>query len=221
VVFYVAAVVVLGFGSDTVLPLFDGASPPAAYRWVNPPKDLTTRNLPPLPARGDIPLQPNHGFSVGTGDGQAQFTGSSLAFPGGKGRSVVRVKITPLDPAKVGPVPSGYSFDGNAYRIEATYLPSGKPAVLTKNASVILRYPRSATKILRWTGSVWEPLKTQSVHVTLQVFTQTREVGTFVPAGPPTSSSSGGLGWIAYGAAGLALLSALLAWWLRRGSERS
>jgi hypothetical protein len=95
----------------------------------------------------------------------------------------VRVRITPLDPAPVAPPPPGLRFDGNAYRMEATYN-TGEPIMLLKPATPVLRYPKHATTLLRSTGAGWTALETHVVAGSLQLFGPADRLGVFVAAGP-------------------------------------
>jgi hypothetical protein len=77
------------------------------------------------------------------------------------------VKITPLDPSTIALPPQGMRVDGNAYRIEAVYSVSKAPVVLSKPATVVLRYPVHATDLLRYSGG-WVSLRGQVVQATVR-----------------------------------------------------
>ena len=167
-----------------VLILYEGFGPPPPYHWVRPPANLAAGNQPPPPGSGRIALtaEGSRPASIATDDAQAV-----AVFPGGAiearvGESRIDVRIIPLDPATIGPPPGGFRFDGNAYRVEAVYMPSGRPAVLrqTAAASVIFRYPAHADDILRRDGQTWTPLHAEVVMTTLQVFGTTGQLGVFV-----------------------------------------
>ena len=174
--------------------LYDGYTPPQKYRWVNPPSDLKHGNTPPTPATGTFKIGPKHSppYNLNTDD-----TLVSVIFPPDgivpmAGQTSVRVDIKPLDPAKVATPPPGYQYDGNAYSITATYLPSGKPAVIPKAicdlnnanacATVILRYAFSATKLYLLNGQTWTEAKSQLATAALQIYGITDQLGTFVAA---------------------------------------
>lgn len=158
--------------------LYEGEGPPVPYRWVTPPPPLAASNMPPQSGSGTVPVG-LHPSQVLTGDGQAV-----VVFPEGSiapraGESQAEVKITPIDPASVASVPSGMRFDGNGYRVEAVYAASKAPVVLSKPATIVLRYPVHATDLLRYAGG-WASLKGQIVQATLQVFATSDRLGVFV-----------------------------------------
>jgi hypothetical protein len=167
--------------------LYEGDAPPPPYRWVQPPPNLSGDNEAPLPGAGTVMLAPtgSRPGSTTTGDGQA-----SIVFPEGSiapraGESRVEVRVTPLSPATLGPPPQGLRFHGNAYRVEAFYATSRDPVALSRPATMVVRYPVHATELLRLAGGTWTNLRGQTVPETLQIFTNTDRLGTFVPAAAP------------------------------------
>jgi hypothetical protein len=174
-------------------PLFDGLAPPRPYRWVVPPPEFAGQNQPPLSGTIDLVLgrMGSKADSLITGDGQAQVTFGDRAFrPMGEERAV-RAQITPVDPAQFGPPPAGLPFNGNAYEVEAEYLPSGRPAPVAREISMAMRYPTHATVILRWNGDGWDRLETGLISANLTVFAATTELGVYVPAGRPQPATRG------------------------------
>jgi hypothetical protein len=169
-----------------VLILYEGFGPPPPYHWVRPPANLAGGNQHPPSGSGRIALTPqgSRPASVATDDAQAVVVFPGNAIEAHAGESRVDVKITPLDPATVGPPPRGFRFDGNAYRVEAVYMPSGRAAALrpSATASVIFRYPIHADDIFRRDGQTWTPLRAEVVMTTLQVFATTTHLGVFVAA---------------------------------------
>jgi len=164
--------------------LYEGDAPPPPYHWVRPPANLAAGNQPAPPGGGRIELTPagSRPASIATDDAQAV-----AVFPGGAiesraGETRVDVRLTPLDPATVGPPPPGFRYDGNAYRVEAVYAPSGRPVALRQAASVILRYPVHSDEIFRRDAQAWTPLKAEVVQATLQIFSTTAQLGVFVAA---------------------------------------
>ncbi|HYH28680.1 MAG TPA: hypothetical protein VEA19_07900, partial [Actinomycetota bacterium] len=196
--------------SAPILPLFDGQAPPAAYRWVNPPEDQQT-NEPPLPGRQEIDLtaaQPLP-LNVTTNDGQAVLTGTQDSLSGAEGEASVVATVTPLDPARLGEPPEGLVFESNAYRFEAEY-GSGEPAEITGKVTVVLRYARHATDLLRLDGGRWVPVeRATTVPTVLQVFAETDGLGTFAAAAPAPPFNAAP--WIAGGLAALAVAGLVVA----------
>ncbi len=162
--------------------LYEGEAPPVPYRWVAPPPPLAASNMPPQSGAASVPVGVQPGQTI-TGDGQAVVVFPEGAIPPRQGESQADVKITPLDPSTVAPPPRGMRFDGNAYRVEAVYSVSRTPVVLSKSATVVLRYPVHSTDLLRYAGE-WATLRGQVVQATLQVFATTDRLGVFVAVAP-------------------------------------
>ena len=151
VALYLAGAAVSGRASILARrPLLDGLAPPTPYRWVNPPPDLAAGNKPPASTRFTLGLA-LEGSQLGafsTGDGQVNLVLSQGAVPPRSGQTGVEVTVDPADPATLGPVPSGLVGAGNAYRIQASYQPSGaKVEALGGQSSVGLVYPLLTTAV--------------------------------------------------------------------------
>lgn len=218
---YILSAVVVQSAGQPVFPVFDGFGPPAPYQWVSPPPEVAATNQPPLSGVGEVSLKgPPQNFSVTTDDGQASLVGLSNVWTRQPRQKSVMVNLTPLDPQSLAPNPAGLLFDGNAYQVEAAYAPSGDDAVLEGKVQVILRYPRRSNVLLTWTGSRWKRLESFVVRPALQVYAEVEELGTFVAAGPPPRVHRRSiLPWIASGAAGAAVVSAGVAFFLRKRSK--
>jgi hypothetical protein len=186
--------------------LYEGEAPPAPYRWVHPPPELARDNQQPSGGAGQIGLNPegSGSASILTDDAQAGviFPHDVVAPKPGTTEAVVR--ITPVDPATVAPPPSGIAFDGNGYRVEATYQNDG-PIALRRPLTPVLRYPRHATVLLRWAGGRWTALDTKRVPAALQIFAPSDRLGVFVAARP---TGGGMASWLPYGAGAAAVLIA-------------
>jgi hypothetical protein len=203
-------------------PVFDGQGPARPYRWVDPPPDLAETNQEPLAGSGRMPLDPTGSTarSIQTRDAQAQISFFHGAFPPADDRAV-QVQVRPLDPDVLGPPPRGMRFDGNAYEWVATYEPSARTAELSTEVMLVLRYARHGTALLRWTGSAWERLGTDVIPASLAVFASTRELGTFVAAGPPLPPPRGfPWGALALLSGGAAVVAAVLGFRARRTMQR-
>lgn len=200
--------------------LYEGEAPPAPYHWVTPPSDLARDNQPPTGGTGQIGLNPtgSGSASILTDDAQAGviFPHDSVASKPGVTAAVVR--ITPVDPAKVAPPPPGLVFDGNGYRVEATYQHDG-PIALRRAVTPVLRYPRHATVLLRWSDGTWTTLDTKRVPAALQIFAASDRLGVFVAARP----AGGGTSWAIYaaGAAAALVAAGAIAWTLRTKRSRT
>jgi hypothetical protein len=207
-------------------PVFDGQAPALPYRWVEPPADLRESNRQPLDGSDRIPMDVagSEATAVQTEDAQAQATFAMSAFPPGEDRAV-EVSIRPLAPASLASPPRGLRFDGNAYELEASYVPSGRPAKPVIPATLVLRYARHATVVLRWTGATWERVQTDRIPASLTVFSSVTELGTFVPAGPPPRPRPFPWATLALLSGGAAVLAVVLGLRARRriaaGASRS
>lgn len=168
--------------------LYDGLVPLPPYRWVHPPAWRVRDNQPALPGSGTVALgPPSRASEISTDDDQALVTLPQGVLASQAGESTVKVKITPLDPATVAPPPNARRFDGNAYRVEASYAASGAPAVLTAPATIVLRYPVHAPQLLRLGEPAWVPLTAQVFTGSQQVLANTDRLGVFIAAAPYNS----------------------------------
>jgi hypothetical protein len=124
-------------------PLLDGIGPPQDYRWVNPPPDLAAANQPPSSGVFPITLDPNGSRPATpvTSDNQVTLIVTQGAFATKPGQTEVTLTIDPVDPATLGSPGADLTIFGNAYRLEATYQPSGKPAKLVHPLDAVLMYP--------------------------------------------------------------------------------
>jgi hypothetical protein len=129
-------------------PLLDGLGPLQAYRWVAPPPDLAATNVEPSPLTFTLALTPDgvQGGGPPSKDGQITvIVPTGAVGPHGADTSV-RFDVTPVDPAGLKPLGHDLAAFGNAYRIEATYLPSGTAVDgLESTLDVVLVYPVTVT----------------------------------------------------------------------------
>lgn len=198
--------------------LYEGMAPLPPYRWVTPPPDLAAGNETPRPWNGLIEFHANGSvpMSFATGDGQIIAVFRQGTVTPRSGETSVRVTLTPLDPATLGRAPEGLRFDGNAYRVEAVYAGSGETAATRLPVTIVLRYARHATALLRFDGSTWTGLSATSVPESMQIFATSERLGAFVAAGPPQTRAVSP--WWAYAASAVLLLLAGLV--LLRGRRR-
>lgn len=193
------------------IPLFDGLAPPAAYRWVDPPPPLRGSNQAPSSAVLSLPLTPSGTASttLGTGDGQVQISLPEGAFAAAPGQTGVELRIRPLAASAAPPPPPGVLIQGNAYRVDAAYQPSGVTASAAQPVEIVLRYPVDATQVLQYAPQGWQGVPTILESAMLSVAAQTTTFGLFaaVTTGVPPARPGRVPPW-AYAAAGLALLAA-------------
>lgn len=213
----------LTLGGHRVLPLFEGVGPPAKYQWVNPPSQFAAGNVKPTTSTQNIPITGGKSAltTVSSSDGQFIASLPDGAFGANGTDTSVRAVVTPLDPATLGPPPSGLAADGNAYRVEFTYQPSGAPIpALTTSGSLVMNAPHQAqTILLSPDGRSWDRLTSQPAGGLSSIGAAFTSPGWYqVGANPAvvagaksTSSSSSGTIIIAIGAGVLALIAAVFA----------
>jgi hypothetical protein len=205
-------------------PLLDGLGPLLPYRWVAPPPEVTSDQAP---AGGSFALPVRDGRSayrtVFTADKQVTliFDRGAIAQPP---EPVVRVLVTPLDPANLGPLPTGLDAFGNAIRVRA-----GDALRFDAPVAAVLLYPETTTlhalsHELLWSpdGKAWTPLKTTESLTQQQVQAVMPGPGYVVAAGIPkelpsaVAATSGGrsalesIVWAVLVASALVLLGSLL-----------
>lgn len=144
--------------------LFDGLGPPPRYNWVRPPEPLARGNVQPASGSGTPSIIPpvdrpgvslttpgSQSGSLSTPDGQASVLFVQGAFSSRAGESAVRVTLTPLHAERLRLPPSALRFDGNAYRIEASYPVSQSAAMLQKRGDGVseVRVRRNHTPAAR------------------------------------------------------------------------
>lgn len=142
----VALATLLATSRHRFLPLFEGIGPPPKYEWVKPPASLAAGNSVPKVEATDFPLTgPAEPALATTSDGQFEITLAANTFAAHASDTKVHCIITPLDPSTLGPLPPGEAADGNAYRVQLIYEPSGTPVpALTAPGNVVLTAPYTA-----------------------------------------------------------------------------
>jgi hypothetical protein len=223
-------------------PLLDGLAPPSPYRWVRPPPALAQGNERPASGRFRLRLHPD-GSEVGafgTDDAQVDLVLFQRAFGPSPGQTQVEVDVDPLDPATLARPPAGLLADGNAYRVRARYLPSGRTiTALAGRISAGLVYPpltgagtssavhRPRTLLWSRDGRAWQRLPASDAPTRLNVTGQLPAPGYLlvaVPAAPPAQGatrSRRSLPAIAVAVAlALVLVLVLVVVWHRRPARR-
>jgi hypothetical protein len=190
-------------------PLLDGLAPPTPYRWVKPPPELAAANKPPAQGSFEARLgsQGNQVGAFGTGDGQFNLVLAEGAVPAQPGQTQVALGVVPLDPGRLGPVPAGLLAAGNAYRLTASYRPSGRPVErIGGDSSVGMVYPLLSAPVasptahlILWsrTGRTWTRLQGVDAPGAHQVSARLGATGYFlvaIPPGPAGAAGSGGRG---------------------------
>ena len=168
VLVYVGVLAVTGLvGNHTVRPLFDAIGPPPAYRWVKPPPDFAAGN--------QRPKSNDNTFGLGADDlpPAASSEDSQFVFNFEKGAigahdtDRLLAHIDAVDPDTLGPLPPKQFADGNAYRLNLTYQPSGQPAVVAKPGSLLLTVPVPATAVVySQDGKAWRTLTSRNASAT-------------------------------------------------------
>ena len=192
VVYAVLAAVYVRVGGNP-RPLFDGFAPVPPYNWVNPPPEFRAGNVVPRSSSLDVPLGPEGSVvtSGSSGDGQVILTFPAGAFAVHPPDVRVVVQMTPVDPSELAPPPPGLAPDGNAYRLDFAYNPSGDEAALGAEADVFLVVPEPAqTLLFSRDGQVWENLPFRPVADPTQIGGAFPAPGYLLAVAPPVGRPS-------------------------------
>jgi hypothetical protein len=199
--YVVAVVATLGLHGTHARPLYEGFSPAAPYRWVNPPAIFAATNQKPTSVTAVVPLTAKGSAPAGiqTSDNQVILgLAAGAVAPRGGGDRSLRVEIVPLDPATLAPLPDGLYPNGNAYRISVTYQPSGTAVTkLVKPGSLTLNIP-GIGRVLYTSpdGHAWHRVDAHNVaptHLIMSTLFSTPGYylgGTTLPPPTPAGSSS-------------------------------
>jgi hypothetical protein len=168
VVVYIAAVLVTAvLRHDGARPLFDGFAPPPSYEFVDPPPFFAAGNTPPGDVVRSIALGPGGSAAAGvaTPDGQFVIDLAKGAIAPRPEATSVAVRIAPVAPKRLAAVPTGSRADGNAYRFDVTYEPSGERVTrFAKPGTMLVETPELASAVLRSSdGAAWTPIAARSV----------------------------------------------------------
>lgn len=185
-------------------PVYDGAGPPPPYRWVKPPKQFARDNTPPTAGSGgDVPFAGGKSQVAAVQSPDSQFIVNlpMAAFAPHGADTKVTSKVTPLDPATLGPAPAGLRADGNGYRVELAYAPSGTPVgALAAAGNVFMLVPEAAQAILfSPDGQAWQQLDSRPVQGQLTVAAPFSRPGYYLAAASATSGTSTPLSSPAHG----------------------
>ena len=189
--------------------------PREPYRWVAPPPGVErpapegTVSTVELTPAGSAPA------TVTTPDRQAHLVLSQGAFPSRGPAEAVEVRVEPVDPRTEGPPPEGFTVDGNAYRVLAGYMPSGRPAPLSEPVTLSLQYPAHGHMLLIQDGGSWRRVRSNGLATQRVVVGVVEQTGVYVaaarPGGPGPGAAEGLPGWLlpASGAAVILVLIGL------------
>lgn len=202
VLYTVVCAATLATTSRSVRPLFEGFSPPAPYRWVNPPRQFAAGNVKPRASITDIGFEASGSGAAAlfTDDAQVAVNLAAGALAPHPGETKVTATITPLDPATLGALPPGLAADGNAYRIELAYAPSGQGvSSLVTAGNVFLTGPNPPKAMLFSTdGRAWQQLASQPAGDPSVIGASLSQPGFFIaashasPPGAPAPATPGG-----------------------------
>jgi hypothetical protein len=169
----------------------DGISVPQPYQYACPPAGVGSSQANPASGQILIPITNGQSepASAFTGDGQVTVSFNPGTFAAVAGQTGVHISIQPKCPPAA---PAGLQADGNAYVVQATYVPSGQAASrLLLPVLLDMRYPRTRPDgiYLVSTGG-WTSLGGTVQELLLTIDTRTTVLATFV-VGHHTGSSSG------------------------------
>ncbi len=148
--YLVVLAVTVGLRSDHVRPLYDGFAPPPPYQWVDPPSFFASGNVTPESVTATVALSRDGSVPAGiaTPDGQFALNLGRGAIAPSSGASSVTVKITPVAPDDLGPLParSGLRPNGNAYLVSMRY-ENGKAVTRTEagSSTIVVEIPEIGT----------------------------------------------------------------------------
>jgi hypothetical protein len=166
VVYLVALAATVALRADHVRPLYDGFAPQPTYRWVEPPPFFASGNVKPTALTTTLKLGPGGSEPIGiaTPDGQFVLNLGRDAIAPKAGATEVKVKITPLAPSSLKPVPSGLRANGNAYEVAMTYGNGERVGRLTQPGSLVMEIPElGSTLYFSRAGTDWTDVEARPV----------------------------------------------------------
>lgn len=207
VVVYLATVsATIASRNDHVRPLYDGFAGPSPYEYVDPPAWFAPQNVKPTAMSKRIALGADGSAAAGiaTPDGQFVINLGRGAIAPFKDATAISVRITPVDPHELAPVPGdGLRAAGNAYHLEITYEPGGRAITrFAKPGTMFMELPELAQhEFLSNDGHRWSSIPAQLLLPHQRSMTATLRVpgyylaGTNLPAilGPSKHASRAAL----------------------------
>lgn len=154
------ALVTSALSSRPVLPLFDGFAPPTPYNWVSPPAEVAATNSAPKGVEREVPVgaEGTDSTNVSTEDGQIIVGLDKGSVPPLPPETAAKVTIAPLDPATLGPLPTGLRAVSNAYRVMLRFVPSqAEIARLAVKGTVAMTAAEAGDRLLYSSdGAQWQ-----------------------------------------------------------------
>ena len=168
------AMIVAASGTIGCSPvLADGVATPASYRFVDPPPFFATGNVSPHDLSTTIALGADGSAAAGiaTPDGQFVIDLGRGAIAPANGATSIAVRITPIAPRHLRPLPQGRS-NGNAYRVDMTYQPTGVSVTrFAKPGTLLIEIPEIGSALFvsadatRWSQLLSQPLPPRRLSV--------------------------------------------------------
>ena len=195
--YVVVALATATVSSRPVLPLFDGFAPPTPYKWVNPPPEQAAGNVPPQPVERQFALGPAGApaSNAASDDAQAIVGLVDGSVPPSPPDTSVAVRLVPVDPGTLGPLPAGLRAVSNAYRVELRYLPSETPLTrLAAPGTIALTAAETGDRLLHSVdGQVWMEMAFRPFGTDHGLFGELDTAGWFLVASSSASQASTGV----------------------------
>ncbi len=166
-IYVVAVTVTVAARDDHVRPLYDGFAPPPAYQFVDPPPFFAAQNVKPDATSTVVALgaEGSEAAGIATPDGQLAISLARGAISPVEGATQVSVRVTPLAPGDLAPLPDGLRGNGNVYRIEMSYQPQGGPVTrFAKPGTLLMEIPELGDRLFASPdGDEWAPIASRTV----------------------------------------------------------
>jgi len=162
--YLVAVAATAALRGDHTRPLYDGFVPPSSYHFVEPPSFFAAGNVEPQPLSTTIKLGPSGSDAAGiaTPDGQFVVDLAAGAIAATNGDTSVAVQITPLAPSHLPAVPDALRPNGNAYRVDMTYRPSGEPVrAFAVPGTLLIEIPELGNHLFLSDADAWTAVASQ------------------------------------------------------------
>jgi hypothetical protein len=166
-IYVVTVSVTVALRHDHVRPLYDAFVPPSSYRFVDPPAFFASGNVKPTATSATIALGASGSAPAGlaTPDGQFVVNLGRGAIAPTRGATAISMRITPIAPKDLAPVPPPLRANGNAYRVEMTYEPRGGPITrLARPGTLLVEIPEIGRSLFASaTADAWSPVASRVI----------------------------------------------------------